>query len=236
MVFEVAAPEPMPTILIVDDEEDIRELIAVNLMREENYKLLEASNGLEAVALAKSGRPDLIILDLMLPEMDGMTVYRNLREDPRTKTIPVIMLTARGRLEEKIAGLELGADDYMPKPFSPKELMLRVRNLLRRTNPNQGGNLVESGPFSLDKNALKLHLEGKAIELTATEFKLLLSMIEAPGITQERGELLKKVWGYSDLIQTRTLDTHIKRLREKLGEHGDLIETVRGVGYRFQEA
>lgn len=226
----------MPTILIVDDEEDIRELIAVNLLREEDYKLLEAVNGLEALHLAKTRRPDVIILDLMLPEMDGLTVFRNLREDPRTKSTPVIMLTARGRLEEKLTGLELGADDYLAKPFSPKELMLRVRNLLRRTNPHQGGSVIESGPFSLDKNALKLHLEGEAIDLTATEFKLLLCMIESPGITQERGDLLKKVWGYSDLIQTRTLDTHIKRLREKLGNHGNSIETVRGVGYRFFEA
>ncbi len=226
----------MPTILIVDDEEDIRELIAVNLMREEDYKLIEAVTGLEALHFARSSKPDLIILDLMLPEMDGLTVYRNLREDPRTKTIPVIMLTARGRLEEKITGLELGADDYLSKPFSPKELMLRVRNLLRRTNPLQGSSVVEIGPFSLDKSVLKLHLDGSSIELTATEFKLLLLMIESPGITQERGDLLKRVWGYNDLIQTRTLDTHIKRLREKLGNHGNSIETVRGVGYRFQEA
>ena len=225
----------MPTNLIVDDEEDIRELIAVNLMREEDYKLIEAVTGLEALHFARSSKPDLIILDLMLPEMDGLTVYRNLREDPRTKTIPVIMLTARGRLEEKITGLELGADDYLSKPFSPKELMLRVRNLLRRTNPLQGSSVVEIGPFSLDKSALKLHLDGSSIELTATEFKLLLLMIESPGITQERGNLLKRVWGYNDLIQTRTLDTHIKRLREKLGNHGNSIETVRGVGYRFQE-
>ncbi len=225
----------MPTILIVDDEEDIRELISVSLMREEDYKLLEAVNGLEALQLARATRPDLIILDLMLPEMDGLTVYKNLREDARTNSIPVIMLTARGRLEEKIMGLGLGADDYMAKPFSPKELMLRVRNLLRRTNPNQGSNVIESGPFSLDKNFLKLLLNGESIELTSTEFKLLLSMIESPGITQERGDLLKKVWGYGDLIQTRTLDTHIKRLREKLGSHGNSIETVRGVGYRFCE-
>ncbi|MBP6784654.1 MAG: response regulator transcription factor [Verrucomicrobiales bacterium] len=225
----------MPTILIVDDEEDIRELISVSLMREEDYKLLEAVNGLEALQLARATRPDLIILDLMLPEMDGLTVYKNLREDARTNSIPVIMLTARGRLEEKILGLGLGADDYMAKPFSPKELMLRVRNLLRRTNPNQGSNVIESGPFSLDKNFLKLLLNGESIELTSTEFKLLLSMIESPGITQERGDLLKKVWGYGDLIQTRTLDTHIKRLREKLGSHGNSIETVRGVGYRFCE-
>jgi two-component system phosphate regulon response regulator PhoB len=201
----------MPTILIVDDEEDIRELIAVNLMREEDYKLLEAVTGLEALHFDRSSKPDLIILDLMLPEMDGLTVYRNLREDPRTKSIPVIMLTARGRLEEKITGLELGADDYLSKPFSPKELMLRVRNLLRRTNPLQGSSVVEIGPFSLDKSALKLHLDGSSIELTATEFKLLLLMIESPGITQERGNLLKRVWGYNDLIQTRTLDTHTRR-------------------------
>jgi len=225
----------MPTILIVDDEEDIRELIAVNLMRQEKYSLIEAVDGLEALHLAKKKKPDVIILDLMLPEMDGVTVYQHLREDPRTKSIPVIMLTARGRLEEKLGGLELGADDYMTKPFSPKELILRVRNLLRRTNPNTSGNAIEVGPFSLDKSALKLDLEGEDIELTATEFKLLLNLIESPGITQERGDLLKKVWGYSDTIQTRTLDTHIKRLREKLGEHGNLIETVRGVGYRFSE-
>ncbi|MCG8602898.1 MAG: response regulator transcription factor [Verrucomicrobiales bacterium] len=226
----------MPKILIVDDEEDIRELIAVNLMREENYQLIEAEDGLEALRQANDERPDLIILDLMLPQMDGLTVYKNLRENAITQKIPVIMLTARGRLEEKIEGLELGADDYMPKPFSPKELMLRVRNLLRRSNENQGGNLVESGPFSLDKNALRLHLEEEEIDLTATEFKLLLSLIESPGVTQERGELLKKVWGYSDMIQTRTLDTHIKRLREKLDPHGNAIETVRGVGYRFSES
>lgn len=225
----------MPTILIVDDEEDIRELIAINLLREEKYALLEAVNGLEALHLAKTKKPDLIILDLMLPEMDGLTVHKNLKEDPRTVNTPVIMLTARGRLEEKIQGLEMGADDYLSKPFSPKELILRVRNLLRRTNQNQGGSFIESGPFSLDKNALKLHLEGEEIELTATEFKLLLSLIESPGITQERSDLLKKVWGYSDMIQTRTLDTHIKRLREKLGSNGNSIETVRGVGYRFLE-
>lgn len=226
----------MPKILIVDDEEDIRELIAVNLMREEAYQLVEAEDGLEALRQANDERPDLIILDLMLPQMDGLTVYKNLRENALTAKIPVIMLTARGRLEEKIEGLELGADDYMPKPFSPKELMLRVRNLLRRSNENQGGSLIESGPFSLDKNSLKLHLDEEDIELTATEFKLLLSLIESPGVTQERGELLKQVWGYSDMIQTRTLDTHIKRLREKLGTHGKSIETVRGVGYRFSEA
>jgi two-component system phosphate regulon response regulator PhoB len=225
----------MPKILIVDDEKDIRELIAVNLMREEAHQILEAEDGLQALRQAKNERPDLIILDLMLPQMDGLTVYRNLRDNAITAHIPVIMLTARGRLEQKLEGLELGADDYMPKPFSPKELMLRVRNLLRRSNENHGASIVQSGLFNLDKNTLKLHLEDEEIELTSTEFKLLLSLIESPGITQERGNLLQKVWGYSDMIQTRTLDTHIKRLREKLGTHGNSIETVRGVGYRFSE-
>lgn len=225
----------MPKILIVDDEEDIRELIAVNLLREEKYQILEAADGLEAVQLTKKERPDLIILDLMLPQMDGVTVFKKLRDNSRTAEIPIIMLTALGRLEEKIEGLELGADDYLAKPFSPKELILRVRNLLRRSNANASSSVIESGPFTLDKNGLKLHVEGEDIELTSTEFKLLLCLIESPGITRERGDLLKKVWGYSDMIQTRTLDTHIKRLREKLGTHGNSIETVRGVGYRFLE-
>lgn len=226
----------MPTILIVDDEEDIRELIAMNLKRDDRYEFIEAGGGLEALKLARKRRPDLIILDLMLPEMDGIEVYRQLRADARTERIPVIMLTARGRLEEKLAGLELGADDYLPKPFSPKELSLRIRNLLRRSRPAPGSSFVEIGPFRLEKNALKLHLDGREIDLTSTEFKLLLSLIESPGVTQERGELLKKVWGYNDLIQTRTLDTHIKRLREKLEAYEDRIETVRGVGYRFVES
>jgi len=225
----------MPSILIVDDEEDIRELIIVNLAREEAYTFLEAADGLDAVKKAQKHTPDLIVLDLMLPEMDGYSVHSKLRKDPRTRQIPVIMLTARGRLEEKIAGLESGADDYMTKPFSPKELVLRVRNLLRRAASKKNDSVIESSGFRLDKNALKLFLEDEEIDLTSTEFKLLLSLIESPGVTQERGDLLQKVWGYSDMIQTRTLDTHIKRLREKLGTKGDSIETVRGVGYRFTE-
>lgn len=226
----------MPTILIVDDEEDIRDLISMNLLREKDYTVIEAADGLEALASAKAQAPDLIVLDLMLPGMDGLTVCKNLRESAQTKSIPVIMLTARGRLEERIGGLELGADDYLSKPFSPKELMLRIRNLLRRSNQNQGNDVIAMGPFALDKNALKLVLEGEEIDLTSTEFKLLLCLIESPGVTQERAVLLKRVWGYSDLIQTRTLDTHIKRLREKLGEFGPMIETSRGIGYRFCES
>lgn len=223
----------MPTILVVDDEKDIRDLIVLNLRREGFDSIIEAADGIEAFKLAKKRNPDLIILDLMLPHKDGITVYRQLREDSRTNAIPVIMLTARGKLEEKISGLEVGADDYIIKPFSPRELMLRVRNLLRRTLGSGQSDVAEMGPFRLDKKNLKLHLNEDLIDLTTTEFKLLLVLTEAPGIVKERAELLQKVWGYNDLIQTRTLDTHIKRLREKLGEHGSHIETVRGVGYRF---
>jgi len=226
----------MPTILIVDDEEDIRDLISMNLLREKDYTVIEASDGLEALASAKAQSPDLIVLDLMLPGMDGFNVCKNLKESAKTKAIPIIMLTARGRLEERIGGLELGADDYLSKPFSPKELMLRIRNLLRRANPNQGSDAISMGPFTLDKNALKLLLVGEEIDLTSTEFKLLLCLIESPGVTQERAALLKRVWGYNDMIQTRTLDTHIKRLREKLGDYGPMIETSRGIGYRFSES
>lgn len=226
----------MPTILIVDDEEDIRDLISMNLHREKDYTVIEAADGLEALTAAKEQSPDLIVLDLMLPGMDGLNVCKNLKEGTKTKSIPVIMLTAKGRLEERIDGLALGADDYLSKPFSPKELMLRIRNLLHRSNSNQGSDVIAIGPFTLDKNVLKLALEGEEIDLTSTEFKLLLCLIESPGVTQERADLLKRVWGYNDMIQTRTLDTHIKRLREKLGDYGPMIETSRGIGYRFCES
>ncbi|NNE90944.1 MAG: response regulator [Verrucomicrobiales bacterium] len=222
----------MPTILIVDDEEDLRDLVAQRLERE-GFKTLHAADGLTGQKLATKKKPDLIVLDLMMPGKDGITVCRDLRKDSRTSKIPILMLTARSGLDEKITGLELGADDFMTKPFSPKELVLRVRNILRRTLSIDAGSTVEVGEFRLDKNSLKLHLAGEEVDLTSTEFKLLLSLIEAPGTVRERGELLQQVWGYSEQIQTRTLDTHIKRLRAKLGDFGSCVETVRSVGYRF---
>ncbi len=223
----------MATILIIDDEEDIRDLVSLNLARSEPYDLVEADNGLTGVELAKERRPDLIILDVMMPDLDGYGVLKELKSDARTENIPVIMLTAKGKLEDKLDGLETGVDDYLPKPFSPKELVLRVRNLLRRASSATTNELLEHGAFCLDRSALKLLLDGEEVDLTITEFKLLLLLLESPGLTQERGDLLQKVWGYSDLIQTRTLDTHIKRLREKLGPHGNAIQTIRGVGYCF---
>lgn len=222
----------MATILIVDDEQDIREMIAMNLHRE-GFETLEAADGLQAVGITRKKIPDLILLDLMLPEKDGYSVFRDLKDSSLTQRIPVIMLTARGKLDERIAGLALGADDYVSKPFSPKELVLRVKNVLRRSRNHPAGVVIEVGDFRLDKNQLKLHLAGEEIDLTTTEFKLLVVLIESDGTAQERGDLLRQVWGYNDLTQTRTLDTHIKRLREKLGGHSQQIETVRNVGYRF---
>lgn len=222
----------MSSVLIVDDEEDIRELISMNLNRE-GFEVIEAEDGINAVKIARKSEPDLVILDLMLPEKDGYTVYQELRQDTRTSDIPVLMLTARGKLDERLKGLSMGADDYITKPFSPKELVLRVRNVLKRIRQAPASAVVEINDFRLDKNNLKLHLKGEEVDLTATEFKLLLILIESPNVTKERSELLQKVWGYNDMIQTRTLDTHIKRLREKLDGEGQHIETVRGVGYRF---
>lgn len=222
----------MATILIVDDEQDIRELIAMNLQRE-SYQVLEAADGLEAVAIAKKELPDLILLDLMLPEKDGYGVFQDLKAEKSTQSIAIIMLTARGKLDERIMGLSLGADDYVCKPFSPKELMLRIKNVLARVQARPTGAITRNGDFKLDKNELKFYLCGEEIDLTITEFKLLFVLIESAGTVQERGDLLRRIWGYNDMIQTRTLDTHITRLREKLGSHGSRIETLRSVGYLF---
>ena len=224
----------MPTILIVDDEQDIRGLLAMKLEKE-GFKTLEAEDGLKAEKMARKKQPDLIVLDLMMPGKDGIAVCRALRKDSRTERVPILMLTAQGGLDEKVAGLEHGADDYMTKPFSPKELVLRVRNILRRTLSVDSGSTLEVGDFRLDKNKLKFHLADEEVDLTPTEFKLLLTLIEIPGTVRERDDLLQKVWGYGDHTQTRTLDTHIKRLRAKLSDYGTCIETVRSVGYRFND-
>lgn len=222
----------MHTVLVVDDETDILELVVFNLERQQ-FKVLTADNGITAVQVAKEKIPDLIVLDLMLPGMDGFSVYRELRADPRTNGIPVLMLTAKGEVNDRIAGLELGADDYVTKPFSPRELLLRVRALLKRTRKVTVDASLKSGDFLLERNTLKLFLAGRPVDLTATEFKLLRLLVEANGEVQERDALLREVWGYSDTMLTRTLDTHVKRLREKLGKHAECIQTVRGVGYRF---
>lgn len=223
----------MYTVLIAEDESDIRELISFNLERE-SMDTLPAKDGAEAFEIAKEKGPDLIILDLMLPKMDGFTVFKELRLDSRTKDIPVIMLTAKAQLDDVITGLEMGADDYLTKPFSPKELVLRVKALLRRIRTTTANSIINSGKFRLDKNSLHCFVSGEQIDLTPTEFKLLILMVEREGTVQNREDLLREVWGYRDTANSRTLDTHIKRLREKLGDLSRCIETVRGVGYQYR--
>lgn len=220
----------MHRILIVEDERDIADLIAFNLQRA-GYEAIKAYDGIEGTEVALRERPDLILLDLMLPGRDGYSVFRELRRDPRTANTPVIMLTARAQTEDRIQGLEAGADDYLTKPFSPKELMLRVQAVLKRFDSTPGAVDFSYGPFRFDKNALKFYLDSVPTDLTTTEFKLMLFLCERPGKAQDRNELLRSVWGYSDAAHSRTLDTHMKRLRNKLGEHGTWVETVRGIGY-----
>jgi two-component system phosphate regulon response regulator PhoB len=220
----------MQKILIVEDERDIADLVGFNLERA-GFEVLKAHDGITGADMAINQRPDLVILDLMLPGKDGYGVFKELRRDSRSRDIPVIMLTARAQTEDRIQGLEAGADDYLTKPFSPKELMLRVQAVLKRSDGPPGAVEVTYGPFRFDKNSLKFYLEGQPVELTSTEFKLLLFLTERAGRAQDRNDLLRTVWGYSDEVHSRTLDTHMKRLRQKLGEHAAMVETVRGIGY-----
>lgn len=222
---------PMQRVLVVEDEVDIADLIRFNLERA-GYEVTKAYDGIEGVKVAIRERPDLIVLDLMLPGRDGYSVFREVRRDDRTSHIPVIMLTARAQTEDRIQGLEAGADDYLTKPFSPKELVLRVNAILKRATAPPGAVEFEYGPYRFNKNTVKFYLHNEPMDLTSTEFKLLLFLCERSGQPQDRNDLLRTVWGYSDEVHSRTLDTHMKRLRQKLGDHGSLIETVRGVGYQ----
>jgi two-component system phosphate regulon response regulator PhoB len=225
----------MQRILIIEDERDIADLVGFNLQRA-GFEVLKAHDGITGTETAMLERPDLIILDLMLPGRDGFAVFRELRRDPRTVAIPVIMLTARAQTEDRIQGLEAGADDYLAKPFSPKELLLRVQAILKRTDSPPGVPDLVHGPFRFDKNAVKCYIDKEPAELTSTEFKLLLYLCERAGRPQDRNDLLRTIWGYSDSAHSRTLDTHMKRLRQKLGPHGSWIETIRGVGYQVAKA
>ncbi|MCH7227438.1 response regulator transcription factor [Haloferula sp. A504] len=221
----------MQRILIIEDERDIADLIAFNLERA-GFEVLKAHDGIRGAQLAIHEPTDLIILDLMLPGKDGYAVFKEIRRDSRSRDTPVIMLTARAQTEDRIQGLEAGADDYLTKPFSPKELMLRVQAVLKRSDSTPGAVVVEHGPFRFNKNDLNFHLDGEPVDLTSTEFKLLLFLTERAGKAQDRNDLLRSVWGYSDDVHSRTLDTHMKRLRQKLGDHAGMVETVRGIGYR----
>lgn len=226
----------MAKLLIVEDEADLRDLVAYNL-RAAGHEVIEAGTGLEGLALAKGKRPDLVLLDLMLPDVPGTEVCRKLRADPALAGLRVVMLTARGEEIDRVVGFELGADDYVVKPFSVRELVLRIGAVLRRAAAPEGEERpVVAGRLTLDRPRHRVTVDGEEVTLTALEFKLLATLLDRRGRVQSRERLLEDVWEMNPEITTRTVDTHIKRLREKLGAAGDYVETVRGVGYRFTDA
>jgi two-component system phosphate regulon response regulator PhoB len=222
------------TILAVDDEPDVLDLLDFTL-KQAGYRVEFAEDGNQALTKARQTLPDLILLDWMLPEMEGLEVCKLLRRDPATSTIPIIMLTAKATEVDRILGFELGADDYVTKPFSPRELVLRIKAILSRGRgaAKPVAEQIEVGELIVDVPGHQVIWKGKPIDLTATEFKLLHVLAERRGRVQSREVLLQDVWNYESMIDTRTVDTHVRRLREKLGEAEQYIETVRGVGYRF---
>ncbi len=225
-----------PRILVVDDEPDAIELIEFNL-KAAGYEVTSAADGDEALKKARAVLPHLIILDLMLPGVDGLAVCKQLRRDERTAPIPIIMLTAKAAEIDRVLGLELGADDYVTKPFSPRELVLRVKRLLRsEPAPAAETDRIVWKELCVDVPRHRATVKGKPLDLTATEFKLLTILAQRRERVQSRERLLQDVWEYDRLIDTRTVDTHIRRLREKLGQAAKYLETVRGVGYRFVQA
>ena len=223
-------------IVVVEDEPDIATVLAYNL-RQAGFDPVVAENGAIGLRLVRDLRPSLVLLDLMLPDVGGMEVCRRIKADPATADIPVLMLTARGEESDRVNGLEAGADDYVTKPFSVREVILRVRAILRRKTGTDGSAPQAEerwGALRVDRAGYRVTVEEQPVELTATEFRLLIDLIDAGGRVRTRDALLDRVWGYAPEVVSRTVDTHVRRLREKMGVAGDLIETVRGVGYRFR--
>ena len=222
-------------VLVVEDEPDIRNLVVHHLTRE-GFRCRAVGTGADALARVKPITPDLVVLDLMLPGMDGLEVCRRLRADPATASVPIIMLTAKADEVDRVVGLEMGADDYIVKPFSPKELVARVRAVLRRARPGEPGRPLSAGGVSLDAARHVVTVAGHPVELTPKEFDLLHALMESAGRVLSREHLLNRVWGYAhaDAIESRTVDVHIRRLRAKLGAEERRIATVKGVGYRFE--
>ncbi len=223
-------------ILIIDDEPDVGDLVAYHL-RAKGYQTETVTNPNVGIGTARSFLPDLVILDIMMPDLNGIQICRILRADPKLKQIPIIFLTARAEEPDRIAGFENGCDDYVCKPFSIKELTLRIESILRRASEEtaQGARRLQVGAIILDAERHEVSVHGRPIELTATEFKLLRLLMERRGRVQTREHLLINVWNYETEIETRTVDTHIRRVREKLGTEADWIETIRGVGYRMAD-
>jgi two-component system alkaline phosphatase synthesis response regulator PhoP len=224
-------------ILVVEDEEDLVEMMTYNLRRD-GYGVVAARNGIEGLRRARQESPDLVLLDLMLPDLDGLEVCRRLRRDPLTARLPVIMVTAKGEESDVVLGLGVGADDYVSKPFSPRELVARVRAVLRRGPPRgeEGPpERVVRGPLVVDASRHEVLCDGHAVSFTATEFRLLHFLAAHPGRVFTRDQLLRRVMGENVVLVDRNVDVHVRALRKKLGDHRDLIETVRGVGYRFKD-
>lgn len=227
---------PKKMVLTIDDEKDLIELLRYNLEKE-GFRVRGALDGESGLAMALQERPDVVLVDLMLPGIDGLEVCRRLRADSRTAAIPLIMLTAKSGESDRVVGLELGADDYVTKPFSPRELTARVRALLRRAEGlHEPPALLRRGDLVVNLERHEVACGGRAIELTATEFRLLHFLASHPGRVFSRGELIDNVLGRDVEVLDRTVDVHIVALRKKLGKHGELVETVRGFGYRFQQS
>ena len=229
-------PKKEVRILVVDDEPDVLELVVFHL-KKEKYKVAIADNGDKALKIAREQVPNLIILDLMLPGISGLEICQLLKQNPKTTEIPILMLTARAGEEDRVRGLELGAHDYVTKPFSPRELVLRVNNLLLLKQSDRNSiEVIEKGPFYLDTIKHQANVNGNNINLTITEFKLLCLLTNRAAEVQTRETLLRDVWGYEPTIDTRTVDTTIQRLRSKIGKAANHIETIRGIGYRYLES
>ncbi len=222
------------TILIVEDEHDVLDLLALNL-RKAGFTISTATDGAAGLHKARTERLAFIILDLMLPKMPGLEICKILKSDPATRQIPIMMLTAKAEEIDRIVGLEFGADDYVTKPFSPREVVLRIRAIMRRGDAKQEEERLAVGPVMIDPARHEASVGGKRINLTSLEFKLLHTLMQRRGRVQARDRLLNDVWGYESIIDTRTVDTHVRRLRKKLGKAANAIESVRGVGYRLRE-
>ncbi|MFH0872499.1 MAG: response regulator transcription factor [bacterium] len=222
-------------ILAVDDDPDILKLLQYNLEKE-GFSVITAANGQEALRLVRSQPPQAIILDLMLPEVDGLEVCRQIKRDESLSQVPILMLTAKGEEVDRVVGFELGADDYITKPFSPRELVLRVKAILKRSSPREEpAKRISLGDLLIDLDRHQVWIGGQEVQLTFIEFGLLSALVGRRGRVQTRDRLLADVWNYEPDIDSRTVDTHIRRLRSKLGKWGEAIETVRGLGYRFRE-
>jgi DNA-binding response OmpR family regulator len=221
--------------MVIEDEKEIRDLVRYNLEKA-GYRVAAAADGEQGLQQLFASRPDALVLDLMLPGMNGLEIVREVRNEPLTHDLPVLILTARSAEMDKLLGFDQGADDYLTKPFSPRELVARVKALLRRTKPSGASRALEAGPLRVDLEAHVATCAGQRLDLTPREFDLLAFLARHPGRALSRDELLRKVWGYDYVGETRTVDVHVRRLRAKLGEHHTLIETVLGAGYKLAGA